>query len=268
MAPQMHYTDQLDILHHPRPPKSKHSRNHSLMWRRKPFNSANPFLNPIHWPSTSPRFFTPHTHPSLKDDVPTKWAIAHINAWMKQLHDAIQASAHEILTLLQSTGATGQQLKEAAIKATNTLPPDHRPPLHLLQRQSQRRALPLQTVATPHRARSRTPPHSTSSTSTPWTTSSQPTSTASSPDGRLGLQAHLVARLGEAPRPYPPYATDTALTMDPSAVSPSEPTQRKKKKHITDTPTIRYATFSRILPIKLVSFNSHNSHRTTPQPLF
>ena len=54
--------------------------------------------------------------PTLKDDVPEKWQARDIANWVKQFDDIIQESATAIIKLLQTSGATENQLQEAAVR--------------------------------------------------------------------------------------------------------------------------------------------------------
>ena len=54
--------------------------------------------------------------PTLKDDVCEKWHARDIANWVKQFDDIIQESATAIIKLLQTSGATENQLQEAAVR--------------------------------------------------------------------------------------------------------------------------------------------------------
>ena len=144
MAPRMLFTVRRAALHPPKPREPKHSCN--VWWISSPKRSANTPrpgprkrrlpapckrrrapASPRQIAGACPRAFpqqihhSPRLHRVTRNRCPSrKWAIPHIAAWVKQ-------SAQEILTLLQSTGTTEQQRKEAGHQVWQTSEQGHAP---------------------------------------------------------------------------------------------------------------------------------------------
>ena len=101
-SPLLRAKKQSELIH-PAPP-------HSLCPLTPPALRQPPTLEDILQPS----------HPALKGDVPEAWSIQAINKWITAFGEAIQASAQDILRILQKSACN--QLKEAATCQTQPRP--------------------------------------------------------------------------------------------------------------------------------------------------